>query len=785
MGSAVIFAGSAVKTLKNQISLNGGNDIITSTTDPTSSAVSANIGSLLLNSSNGKLYRKNDSGSSTNWTEVGSGTQSGINYITNPNAATNTTGWSTYKETDSVSFQDTGDTVTLNSHGISAGAIVAFTSITSTTGISTNTNYYVVNPTTNTFQVASSIGGSALALTTNGSGTMVRAVPKTGTGGTPNVTWTRSTTTPLRGAADFNYSKGAANYMGEGVATDFTIDLADLAKAITISFDYENLSGTYTTGDLTVYIIADPSGTPVIIQPAGYQVQAATAGTKMRFVGTFQTQATGQSYRMVVHTTTPSTSAYDFAFDNFSVGPNPVALGVAMTDWVSYTPVVTGSTSNPTVTATGNWRRIGDSAEIIMNVSGSANGSGYYTFSLPSGLSMDTNKVTLSTTIVDTSAGTNLFGTLLGNYVGKTSSAGTYLNNAGSVFPSTVATSVILVRGIHNVNTDLDWQRANVEGSADSFFTGGLTYSIKFSVPISGWSSNSVMSSDTATNVVAFSAYDGGTSTVSNSTTSALAFGTIDVDTFGARSGNTYVIPVSGYYRLAAKATVKFSTGNVAYNHILYAYKNGSALGATDYGNADGTNGLGLEFMFLNLFHITRLNAGDVIDFRYSTNYTGTSTVYLKQSSVERLSGPAVVTATDTVALSYRNTAGTSLTSGVTKIPFATSYFDTHAAWDGTTFTAPISGTYSFQIQLYFASASFTGTLKSIVLYVDGAASRYLAMMFVVSAYTNTFAQNGTATIKLNAGQQVYFTANHNEGTAKSLDTTSGTNFLSIVRVGN
>lgn len=72
----------------------------------------------------------------------------------------------------SVTFQDTGDTVTLNSHGIIAGTRVYFSSITSTTGISTSTWYYVVNPTANTFQLATSPGGAAIALTTNGSGTM-------------------------------------------------------------------------------------------------------------------------------------------------------------------------------------------------------------------------------------------------------------------------------------------------------------------------------------------------------------------------------------------------------------------------------------------------------------------------------------------------------------------------------------------------------------------------------------------------------------------------------------
>jgi len=69
-------------------------------------------------------------------------------------------------------FQDTGDTVTLNAHGWANGRAVAFSAITSTTGISTYTTYYVVSQTTNTFQVASTIGGSAIALTTNGSGSV-------------------------------------------------------------------------------------------------------------------------------------------------------------------------------------------------------------------------------------------------------------------------------------------------------------------------------------------------------------------------------------------------------------------------------------------------------------------------------------------------------------------------------------------------------------------------------------------------------------------------------------
>ncbi len=76
--------------------------------------------------------------------------------------------------TNAVTFTDAGDTVTLNSHGFKEGDAVGFTSITSTTGIFTNTIYYVGGTiAANTFQLSATKGGSALSLTTNGSGTLV------------------------------------------------------------------------------------------------------------------------------------------------------------------------------------------------------------------------------------------------------------------------------------------------------------------------------------------------------------------------------------------------------------------------------------------------------------------------------------------------------------------------------------------------------------------------------------------------------------------------------------
>lgn len=76
-----------------------------------------------------------------------------------------------------VTFQDTGDTVTLAAHGFANGNQVRFLTIVSTTGISPNTWYYVINQTTNTFQLSltynwTTLSGTAIALTTDGTGTM-------------------------------------------------------------------------------------------------------------------------------------------------------------------------------------------------------------------------------------------------------------------------------------------------------------------------------------------------------------------------------------------------------------------------------------------------------------------------------------------------------------------------------------------------------------------------------------------------------------------------------------
>jgi hypothetical protein len=72
-----------------------------------------------------------------------------------------------------VTFTAATSTVNRTAHGLSNGSIIQFYGIVTTTGVLLNANYYVINATVNTFQVALTANGSAVAMTNNGSATLL------------------------------------------------------------------------------------------------------------------------------------------------------------------------------------------------------------------------------------------------------------------------------------------------------------------------------------------------------------------------------------------------------------------------------------------------------------------------------------------------------------------------------------------------------------------------------------------------------------------------------------
>jgi len=109
------FDNTFIKLLRNQLKLGDDARILTGTDDPSSVAKDAERGSVYLRDtgSDGRLYIKNDDGSSTNWSQIAQTTLEGveINFISNSGVELDLSGWVTYKDSaNSVPDDGTGGT---------------------------------------------------------------------------------------------------------------------------------------------------------------------------------------------------------------------------------------------------------------------------------------------------------------------------------------------------------------------------------------------------------------------------------------------------------------------------------------------------------------------------------------------------------------------------------------------------------------------------------------------------------------------------------------------------
>ncbi len=553
--------------------------------------------------------------------------------------------------------------------------------------------------------------------------------PVDGTGGTANITWSRSTTSPLRGVADFNLVKDAVNRQGQGVSYDFTIDSADQAKILTITCDYEILSGTYVTGDLAAYVIQDPAGTPVVLQPAGYQIQAATVGNKVRLAATFQTASNVTSYRLCIHVASTSASAYSLAIDNVSVSPQQVVYGAPVTDWQSYTPTFTGFGTAASVEF--QWRRDGDTLEVRGKFTTGTTTATEARISFPSGLtSSDTTKIP------------------------SLQLAGHWVRGAASAQYETV-----LIEPSVNYFT-FGFQTGSVSGLSKILGTG-LTNAEQFSmiarVPILGWSSSVVVSSSTDTRVVSFSGTQSSQAVTANVTNLTL---TAAKDSHGAWATNIYTVAVPGDYMISGSAI------SSAGNQTTQVYKNGAAgpyLGTTQSGAASVSGGSAF---------LPNLVAGDTIAIRF----TASSTITLGNFSIHRLSGPSQIAASETVAASYWLSANQAVTAGVTNVNFDTREFDTHgavttgASW---AFNTPISGTYNISMTVVSNGAT------SFAAYKNGSIYKYVSIN-----PSSGVGGGGSALIRLNAGDTISIRTNATVTVTGSATMSGLPSQIHIVRVG-
>lgn len=649
---------------------------------------------------NRKFYAKSDGvymvDSSGTETKIGSGSSSGINYISNPGAESNTTGWATYANT-------------------------------------------------------------------------AANVPSTGTGGSAtNLTFSRSASSPLRGVGSFSMVQtNSQNIQGKGVSYDFTIDSADQAKMISVSYDYNASAtfvaadgktaplndGTTTTNagnsDIEVFVYDKTNSALVAVTP---QVITARGSNNYSFKGVFQANSNSTSYRLIFHVATNNANAtgWTYKFDNVVVGPQIQVQGPPVTDWNSNLSFTVNGAGTPTNQSFFS-RRIGDSLEVV----------GYFNEGTPSG----TNSITLPLTIDSTKFTSQTGGTLVGDAE----------INASTLTNYTASTSGVLklfYDGATTTQVFFSYQyQSNAFVKASGLGSSGNLISVHFLVPIAGWSSTVQMSNDTDTRIVAASGNTVSSTTVTSNT--ALQFTTTVYDTHGGittGAGYKYTVPVSGYYTISMS-----SVGTTAGGGSYYVAKNGSftvtalnLLCATT-ATAGCSGAVTMQFV-----------AGDTIQFANNASFTLVSA--LVNFNVTRNTGPSVIAATESVNARYHG-ATASLSGAYSAVTYSTKDFDSHGGYSGTTYTVPVAGKYLINAGLVTTDAS--GAFgAALAIYKNGSQYSVSFTGGVNQIATSSYYNLISDTVPCAAGDTIVIQALNTGGTP-TVVVSNVANYFSIVRVGN
>lgn len=591
-------------------------------------------------------------------------------------------------------------------------------------------------------------------------------------------------TNPLEGKYSLSLTNTASTNFtaGQGIISQvFNIPIADQAKMEAIQAAYQayanvanGMSFSANSSGTWAWYIYDVTNT-AWIQPAGVYNLPQGVGPAVSKGSTWQTPSNMTQFRLALvcinstTATTPAAGAMTLLLDNFYVGPQITASGPAMSDWVAYTPTLTTNAGANAVTLNstgktdpwGMWRRVGDKIEVVggfFNGSGGAatGTAGNINMSLPSGAVLDTAKLTTITTLGYQVGTTNVYVAATGFLTGPAQYASSLLNFQKNA-------------------TGSNWSLSDIAAST--------SWSFSVSYPVSGWSSNTVMSSDTDTRLVAMQvAQATPTATVTSSMSLIKYTSGVVTDTHGVFSTSTggYTCPVTGQY--AVKANIGVLATYALNQYVAVGLGKNSTTVAT-YSTYQRMGGAETSAASTGLSVTIPCNAGDVLYPLVQSNGTTptiASDATLNYFMVERLSGPAVVAASESVNGRYYNSAST-ITSSLATITYSTKSRDSHNAYASGTLTIPISGMYQFNAKVIINDASGVHATY-IALYQNGVEVSANDLPSTPAA-TNADAEVNDV-FPCNAGDLITVRAS-DTGTTPAISSNTTRNYFSWARVGN
>jgi len=610
-------------------------------------------------------------------------------------------------------------------------------------------------------------------------------VPTTITAGSTKVSISHHTSTPLQGTGSLQFDvTTASGSAGHGFISDaMTISDEDLARIFNPMISYNvtagstnlDFSGTSTqTLEIWIYNV----GLAAWTQPSCYR-GLNTKGIPGIWQGEFQTDSQNTSsknqYRFAVIIKNAPAGTATMLYDTFIFSRGVKVYGAPLMDWQQYTLTIGADTTPPTpgsdAVSKAFWRRVGDSMEISFDyyqtIAGSA-GSGNYLFPLPSGHSIDTNKIATiansSTNRVVGSAMARGSVALVGS-VRIASSTQLYLEVGHDTTPVTLVSS-----GFANL------------GAAT------MRYSFTALVPILGWASNTTMSSSDQGRLVA--AKYGGTTSSLGGSDGIIKFSTKAFDTTASYDPSTglFTCPFSGKYRISTKFLTTITlTETQGINVILY--KNGAAV---SYHNP--TKGIAITAgdVCSDFSDIIDCVAGDTLGIYAVTSGSG-ATIYNSTSwstcTFERISGPSQIAASEIVKAKYTmngSTANSSLATSATEIlDFNVKSYDSHSCVStgaSFKFTSPKASNYTVSacLQVDAVAALSVGRVIVLKLVKNGVDDKVFASFIYQTTSSCQALLSGSIDVELNAGDYINVQCYQESGVALPITTAGVGNFICI-----
>jgi hypothetical protein len=541
-----------------------------------------------------------------------------------------------------------------------------------------------------------------------------------------------------------NFPGGASPVSGQYVITS-------VVAGVSFAFTVASGSGTgvactwQTRGSLRVYIIQNPTTSPIVIEPVNTDIQYGIANQKIKHIASFQTGAVGTSYRLIIHVGNNSTNGFTVDFANFKIWETTQSIGSVITDWQSYTPTFTNC---GTVTGVDvKWRRVGGSIQVRGVFTTGIIVNALQTFTLPNGLIPDLNW---------TSGNGTLIGYITRNISGE--------NNTNSLIGRN--TNLISIGGNIAFSTGSNNPLATPN---NNFIGSNELQNFYLETPIQGWGSSVAMSSDTGDGRVVVARYTGWVAQALTASSTRLRFSTLSYDTHSSYNNSTgvFTAPISGYYRWSFVGRFDFQARvDIYVNNTFYE-------SSADLASPSPYNNLFSGQVFLV--------AGQTLDFRTANSGNATATGGITSFSIERISsGSQIIASSETVACKYTSNNGQIISATYSTLIYEDIVFDTHGAYNITTgrFTAPMSGKYLVHCTGNTGQPFVLGIKKNSTtsIFFDSTLVNYSGQGTIVPSVL-------TSIIDLNAGDNILI-ASYSSPSANLNASNSNLNQLSITRLG-